>query len=772
MKKLFLITVALFCFAVTAFAQTYTIKGRLCSGKSVLDYASVVLQKADSSFAGGMTTDANGRFRMDNVALGSYRLTLSSIGYNTKYIDLKDFSHDVDLGNIELDSTSVMLKEVTVTSAKVIRTPDMQVAIPTRFQLKASTNGLELLKAMQLSRLNVDIVNNGISTSAQGEVQLRINGAKSDIHQVKALRPENIQRIDYHDDPGMQYGQGVACVIDYITKRPVSGGDISFDLRNSPFDVWGQDQIDGSYNKGKSQFGGYLWEFYNGLHGWRENIETFNYADGTSFVRTEDGEKAPYGNNNLFTNLYYNYKEGEKWFLNVTFNLFHYNENATFNSLLYPINDHSNSVDMYDKKTNITNRPWLDMYFQRNYGKNRTLIFNVVTTYIHNNVERNYTEDKNNVRLTDITSLAKGNKYSVIGEAIYTIGLTKDGKMSFGMSGSQAYTNNDYTGTVNATTTMHDGYVRGFTEWRQRIGKFNYSLGAYLSYIWMLQGMDKLYNTEWYPKASMSYTINKNSYIRLSGERSYTTPALSDLSNVTQIIDSLQIRRGNPNLKVSHTWQGNLFYEWRKNWFSVNASLFYMYQQNPVMEETLLEGNKFIRTIDNQKSWQKVNPELQLQAGPLFNFITFSLTGGVNYFDSHGNDYRHYYTNWYYRAEATMNYKNCTLVIGAQNHRNNFYGETCDFGESLMMTMFRYRIKNANIGLMTFNPFSSRNAYRRPTVNYSRYAPSYKSMHIRESARMLIVTFSWDFSFGRKYDGGKKQLNNQDNDSGTMNSGK
>jgi hypothetical protein len=197
-----------------------------------------------------------------------------------------------------------------------------------------------------------------------------------------------------------------------------------------------------------------------------------------------------------------------------------------------------------------------------------------------------------------------------------------------------------------------------------------------------------------------------------------------------------------------------------------------MYQQNPVMEETLLEGNKFIRTIDNQKSWQKVNPELQLQAGPLFNFITFSLTGGVNYFDSHGNDYRHYYTNWYYRAEATMNYKNCTLVIGAQNHRNNFYGETCDFGESLMMTMFRYRIKNANIGLMTFNPFSSRNAYRRPTVNYSRYAPSYKSMHIRESARMLIVTFSWDFSFGRKYDGGKKQLNNQDNDSGTMNSGK
>jgi hypothetical protein len=771
MKNL-LMTFIFFCVALTVGAQNFIIKGRLCAGKSGLDYASVMLQKADSSFAGGMTTDANGRFRIENVAAGSYRLTLSSIGYQTKQTDLKDLSHDMDLGNIELDSVSVMLKEVMVKSARVLRTPDMQVALPTRFQIKASTNGLELLKAMQLSRLNVDIVNNKITTSAQGEVQLRINGAKVDIHQVRSLRPDDIQRIDYHDDPGMQYGQGVACVIDYITKRPVSGGELSIDARDSPFDVWGENEIDGSYNKGKSQFGGYVWNHYDSLHGWRENTETFNYADGTSFVRTEDGKTAPYKENNMYANLYYNYQEGEKWFLNVALNMSHNFERMTYKSLLYPVNNPSNSVDMWDNNKNTTNRPWLDIYFQRNLGKRRTFIFNVVTTYIHNNVERNYTEDKNDTRLTDITSLAKGDKYSVIGEAIYTAGITKNSKMSFGFSGSQAYANNDYTGTVNTMTNMHNGYVRGFTEWKQNLGKFNYSFGAYLSYIWMLQGADKLYNTEWYPKVSMSYNINKNSYIRLSGERSYSTPALSDLSNVTQIIDSLQIRRGNPDLKVAHTWQGNLFYEWRKDWFSVNASLFYMYQQNPVMEETLLEGDKFIRTIDNQKSWQKVNPELQLQAGPLFGFVTFNATVGMNYFDSHGNDYRHYYTNWYYRFETMMNYKNYTLILHAQNHNNDFYGETSKSGESLFIVMARYRIKNANIGLMILNPFSNRDDYRRPTVNYSRYAPSNQSMHVRESARMVAVTFNWNFSFGRKYNSVEKQLSNQDKESGTMNSGK
>jgi hypothetical protein len=145
---------------------------------------------------------------------------------------------------------------------------------------------------------------------------------------------------------------------------------------------------------------------------------------------------------------------------------------------------------------------------------------------------------------------------------------------------------------------------------------------------------------------------------------------------------------------------------------------------------------------------------------------------GMNYFDSHGNDYRHYYTNWYYRFETMMNYKNYTLILHAQNHNNDFYGETSKSGESLFIVMARYRIKNANIGLMILNPFSSRDDYRRPTVNYSRYAPSNQSMHVRESARMVAVTFNWNFSFGRKYNSVEKQLSNQDKESGTMNSGK
>lgn len=760
------------CLAVVANAQTYAIKGRLVSGKDLVDYATVILQKSDSTFISGVTSDKNGRFRFDEVKDGDYRVVVSCLGFSDKHMDVNVQKHGADLGDIAMDSMAHQLKEVVVQGAKVIRMQDKQIALPTQFQLKASTNAMDLLKAMQLSRLHVDVINNTITSSAQGEVQTRINGAKASIQQVQALRPEDVQRVEYHDNPGMQFGQGVSCVVDYITKRPISGGELSLNTKNAPFDSWGFDQISGSYNKGKSQFGAYLWGMYHHLHQWRDNTETFNYDDGTSFTRMENGHPDKINENSIYGNLYYNYKEGDKWYLNTTLNLDYYDLKRNTSSTLFPINEENNFVNMFDMNDDKTTRPWVDIYFQRNFDKRHTLIFNVVGTYIHNNVERAYTEDKGANLLTDINSMTKGNKYSVIAEAIYSMGLTKNGNLSFGLSGSQAYTSNDYTGSVNTTTNMHDGYARGFAEWKQTLGKFNYSLGSYLSYVWMLQGTDKLHKMEWYPKMSMGYTFNELSYIRLTGERSYTMPSLSDISDVEQIIDSLQIRRGNPNLQVSHTWMTNLYYEYRQNKFTVGLNLYYCYQQNPVMEETLLQNGKFIRTIDNQKSWQQFTPELQLQVGPLLNLFTFNIHGGMNYFDSHGNDYHHYYTNWYYNVEAMIQYKKFTMMLEAQNHKNFFYGETSTSGESVLLAMANYKIKRITLGLMIVNPFSSRENYNRPTVNYSKYAPSYQAMHIRESARLIAVTLNWNFSFGRKYEGSQKQLSNEDKDSGTMKSGK
>ena len=51
-----------------------------------------------------------------------------------------------------------------------------------------------------------------------GSIELRINGVKAEIQEVKALLPADVLKIEYHDNPGLRYGN-VAAVIDIILRK-------------------------------------------------------------------------------------------------------------------------------------------------------------------------------------------------------------------------------------------------------------------------------------------------------------------------------------------------------------------------------------------------------------------------------------------------------------------------------------------------------------------------------------------------------------------------
>lgn len=127
---------------------------------------------------------------------------------------------------IAKDSTGVMaiaLDEVTIQARSVIEKGDRKVILPTQNQLKMSSSGIDLLGKLQLPRITVDIMSGEITTSGNGEVQLRINGVQVTYTEISSLSPEDILRIEYHDTPGARYGNAAA-VIDYITKKQKNGG--------------------------------------------------------------------------------------------------------------------------------------------------------------------------------------------------------------------------------------------------------------------------------------------------------------------------------------------------------------------------------------------------------------------------------------------------------------------------------------------------------------------------------------------------------------------
>ena len=88
---------------------------------------------------------------------------------------------------------------------------------------------------------------------------------------------------------------------------------------------------------------------------------------------------------------------------------------------------------MIDRTKNSWTRPSLDLYYQQNLKKKQTLVFNLVGTYNREKSHRIYQESLHNEMLTDINNDVLGNKYSLIGEAIYEKQFSKGNALSFGL---------------------------------------------------------------------------------------------------------------------------------------------------------------------------------------------------------------------------------------------------------------------------------------------------------------------------------------------------
>ena len=774
MKRL-LIAILIVSMVQGVFAQKIEIKGtiRNATDNEATEFVNVVLQTTDSVFVNGVSTNNNGSFIFNKVEAGNYRLVLSCVGYNTQYITLNGVKRNTDLGDIFLEDASVALEGVIINGSNQINRPDRKLVFPSERQMKVSTNGVNLLQELMLPRIQVNPMNNEIGISGGGELQIRINGVKADINEIKALRPADIIRIEYHDNPGLRYGNA-EIVLDYIVRRPDTGGSFGTDLSQGINAMWGSYNVFGKVNHKKSEFGLSYHMGPRDFYGmYRDNEETFRLADGNAIQRVEKGEPshAMLFMQNL--NVSYSLQASKNSLFSATFRLRGNNQpNWDYQGVLYNVNDETDMVNMIDRTKNSWTRPSLDLYYQQNLKKKQTLVFNLVGTYNREKSHRIYQESLHNEMLTDINNNVLGDKYSLIGEAIYEKQFSKGNALSLGLQHTQSYSNNEYRNGHNYDTRMNQGNSYIFSEYRGKINKLDYRLGISLTRFYYNQsGNDdssKKYNVN--PKATLHYTFSENSYLRWKAEVFNATPSLSDLSAIEQTIDSFQIRRGNPNLKSYMCYRTELTYEWKKGIFYSNLWGAYDYRPNAIMDEKLQEDNKIVQTWDNQKDWQKLSGRLMLRVGPLWDMLQLSFTGGVNHYMSHGNNYSHTYTNWYYEGQASFNYKRFSLFWQINTNWNNFWGETLSGGENIQILGLYYKYKDLRLGVGAFNPFTDN--YKVENENWNQFASYKTKSYIKESSRMFLVSLSYNFSFGRKFKATQRKVNNSDNESGVMSTGK
>ena len=767
--RIFVLAAAMIC--AVSMAANNKVSGVIkdAADKSALIGVNVSLKQGDQQVS-GTVTDAHGKFSLE-AETGEFVLECSYIGYEAIGMSLA-VSGNIHLGTIEMNEASTELSEVVVEGEAVIQKVDRQILLPNKEQLGASSDGMSLLQNLQIPRIVVNPADNTVKTLANQDVQLRINGIEASNSEVMAINPKDVIRIEYHDQPGVRFN-GAAAVINYIVKHRDTGGNLMLNASNGvTMPGWGEYHLSGKVNFGKSSFS--LMTHYSprDVYWTRTNAETYNFSTGTIENR-EVGEPTRFKMNPVNIALTYNWTNGEKNMLqislrdNMNFTPYAQSNRDTY---LYQGTD---SFAIHDHESSKSISPSLDIYYEHNLPDDNHLYFDVVGTYINSSNDRRFEQlplGETIADTTDVTSRVRGNKYSLIGEAIYE----KDWEniaLTVGVRHNQQWMENTYLGSASATVNMTTAETYAFAEVQQRVKQFSYAVGIGAMHTYIEQAGQKQSNWIARPQLTLSYDFGKGVFWKYKGYVSGYQPSLSTMSDVAQQIDKYQIRQGNPNLKPVMFVANEMQLSWQSKHVNLNLWANYSYDHKPIMDETyeqLIDGQAYaIRTYANHRGFHRLQVAPSVQVRLLQNKLIFTVAPFANYYVSLGNSYTHKHFNPGVRASFMGMYNGWQFFGEVTTRSNNLWGETLEYGEFYHHIGVGYNADKWGFRAMLMNPFSVK-GYSIETKDLSALAPNTQHAEMRDFRQMLILNFHCNLDFGTQRRDSGKRINNEDKENGIL----
>ena len=535
---------------------------------------------------------------------------------------------------------------------------------------------------------------------------------------------------------------------------------------------WGEYHLSGKVNFGKSSFSLITHYSPRDIYWTRTNAETYNFSTGTIENR-EVGEPTRFKGNPVNLGLSYNWTNGEKNMLQIALRdnmLFMPQSETNRDSYLYQGTD---SFAIHDHESTQSISPSLDIYYEHNLPDDNHLYFDVVGTYINSSNDRRFEQlplGETVADTTDVTSRVRGNKYSLIGEAIYekdweNIGLT------VGVRHNQQWVENTYLGSADATVNMTTAETYAFAEVQQRVKQFSYAVGIGAMHTYIEQGGQKSSNWIARPQLTLSYDFGKGVFWKYKGYVSGYQPSLSAMSDVAQQIDKYQIRQGNPYLKPVMFVANEMQLSWQSKYVNLNIWANYSYDHKPIMEETyeqLIDGQAYaIRTYANHRGFHRLQVAPSVQVRLLQNKLIFTVAPFANYYVSLGNSYTHKHFNPGVRASFMGMYNGWQFFGEVTTRYNNLWGETLEYGEFYHQIGVGYNADKWGFRGMLMNPFSVK-GYSIETKDLSALAPNTQHAEMRDFRQMLILNFHCNLDFGTQRRDSGKRINNEDKENGIL----
>ncbi len=191
-----------------------------------VEFATIALMDPSTgSPVDGALADDKGQFEINKVAPGTYNLTISFIGFQTKVMPLTVEDRNIDLGTILISPVAQVLAEVTVEGQRAIIEERVDRTIYNAENDATARGGdaTDVLKRVPM--LSVDMDGN-VSLRGNSNITVLINNKPSTIvasniaDALKQIPADEIKTVEVITSPSAKYdAEGSAGIINIVTKK-------------------------------------------------------------------------------------------------------------------------------------------------------------------------------------------------------------------------------------------------------------------------------------------------------------------------------------------------------------------------------------------------------------------------------------------------------------------------------------------------------------------------------------------------------------------------
>lgn len=676
-------------------------------------------------------------------------------------------------GQEAADSLTRQLNEVVVKADRRIEKGDTLSVIPSANQRKFSMNGFELFRSMMFPGLRVNTVQGELSLANGETVQVMIDGRPVDRQHILSLRPKEVARIEYIQNPGAEYGydSSLGAVINVIMKERTDGYAAAVVLNNAVTTATGDNFAFGKYTNGSSEYSINFDSEYASFSRRRiDNDNIYRMADNSEKHIVFKGMNTPlkYTGNTLQLE-YDDYVPGKHIFDITLRGRFYYSPDRGYAQKVT-----EDAIDQYYQMTRPYEKyisPRLNIYYKRFLSKSSSITANIVGNYRHTDYHYNIFESLTGDFDYDNPAYSYGtvgDRQSYIGEAKYANKFDRKFSLNVGARGAYSYTSNDYVGTSSSADRLHDTSIYAYASASGYFGKLFYSAGVGLSGRILNQNDRHMDKWMFRPELQFSYGIGGWRF-NLRGVVLQESPSLAEMADTEFQINRFEIKKGNPDL--TSWWKYRLSLKINKKFGVVNLqnTLRYTDARNPVMlfvERQTGEGETvFVTSFENQDRMSVLTDNLTLDMDVNDN-LTFSAGMNYNFYRSKGGSYSHHLSNWQYTFAVDWYSGHWNAGMSWRSSEESLSDETYSYTGAYNSVYVNYIIGNRwRVGLMGQYLFCKNGLTVKENLR-SGYMSKNEKLILPAYGNMVMITAAWNFSTGKQRKDAKIDMHNSDDESG------